>query len=554
MRSAKMLFTLALLLMFGHGLSAQSRGDYWRASKDGVGLSLSLYELDTTAYPDITMRVKLFNGTRAIRDTAFTRVDVTENDIPQNASIVCSLQPFSVALVLDRSLSMAFYPNTDVVDPDSGRWNGAKSALHIFIDQLLSIDQCALVSFCGIVRTEQGLTNDKKLLHDKLEGIKLDKSTAIWLGVDTAINRLRNLSGKRAIILLTDGEDNASRNTTMTVVANKAAGLGIPVYTVGLGEEVSQDLLGELATRTGGKFFLSSTGADLANVYQEISSELVDGCVLTYRSTNVCPDGTRRAVRVTGHYNGEQALADTAYTAPYRVPQVRFSFSNTMVANSNGSLVVPIITTDSVSSNEVLSIAGSFSYPADVLQFDSVLTENYALQGIPVRATAANGVLAFSADAPQGPTVRTSELFALVFRVPSTQSSILSRLRWNTMSFKRLCALQSITEDASFAIEGDCEKLLVRNPDRLLGKSYPNPLETTGFVPVYIPETAAAGADVSLRVLDPLGNIVATLHHGLLSTGDHTFTWDAASLPSGRYAIELIIGDKREQHQVLVIR
>ena len=270
--------------------------------------------LNATTFPDISMKVKLFNGQRVVRDTTFTTIVASENGTIQRAQIVCPMRPFAAALVLDKSLSMAFYPNSMDPDPDSTRWNTAKGALHSFIDELSPIDECALVSFARNPRVEVALTKDKKLLDDLLEGVKLASGTGIWLAVQSAINILAPRTESKAIILLTDGEDNSSGSTTMYKVAAAAKKAGIRIFAVGLAEIGSRDLLTELADSTGGKYFFSATGADLADIYYEITAQLVDDCTLTYSTSEFCTDGTQRDVHLFGVLKSETATADTFYT------------------------------------------------------------------------------------------------------------------------------------------------------------------------------------------------------------------------------------------------
>ncbi|MDH7516615.1 MAG: VWA domain-containing protein [Bacteroidota bacterium] len=515
-------------------------------------LSLRIEELDVSMFPRVTMLVKLFDGALAVRDTAFKDIDLTENMIPQDAEMTCAVRSFAAVLVLDRSLSMSYYPNTNVPDPDSTRWNSAKSALHVFIDRILPIDRLALISFCRTVKTEQSWTSNTTLLHDVLEGITLDQGTAIWKAVNSAIDLLVPVSEKRAIVLLTDGEDNSSGTTTMDYVATRAASLGIRVYTVGLGQEVSRTLLGTLASRTGGKFYFSATGSDLTDIYNQISSDLADGCTVTYRSTNFCQDGTQRDIRITGFYGGDSAKADTSYIAPYNVPHVQLSFAEPAPISAGKDFLVPVLASDTIDASEPLSFRAVIRYPSSDLDFIGLSTERRVLEGIDVRVEDIAGLLTLSVQ--RGQVHRAGVVLCdLLFRANPRRVAAVIPLSWDSFNLERRCPFQIETTDAVLMLDGFCEPLLARRTDRFLRSNFPNPFHAFTVIPIDIP-AATSGMYCEVRILDPLGNVVAQPFSGILTAGEHLLTWDGSGFPSGMYTIELTGDGHRERKQALLLR
>jgi len=546
-------FTVILLLLFAlsSGMEAQSRNRRSLADAS-AGLSLLITSMDTTAFPSITLKVKLLQGQQAVRDTGFTDIQLTENGIDQDARILCEIRPFAAAMVLDKSLSMAFYPNSRDVDPDSARWNNAKAALHMFIDQILPIDRLALVSFAQNPTTENALTSDKVILHDKLEGIKLTTGTGIWKAVDRTIDLLQSITDTRAIVLLTDGEDNASGFITMTSVANRARSLGIRVYTIGLGEDVSRNLLQDLATLTNGKFFFSATGADLVSIYQEISSDLVDGCTVTYVSGNHCTDGSVRHIELVGHYRGDVAMRDTSYTAPLDIPTVQLAFPELAPLSSGASFRVPIMVSDTLNDIEPLKFTAEIRYPAADLQFEQLITARHVLEGVRVDVTDEGGVLTLAADTSLI-TRPGLVLCELQFKVRERESAGVASLKWESVELLRFCAMNTVTADMDFALDGYCEPLLARDGNRLLRSNYPNPFRGVTSVPVDITDERA-GAHCEITVLDALGIEVARLFSGTLPAGRHNIVWKSGDIPAGIYSIQLVADGRRERRHAVVLR
>ncbi len=72
-----------------------------------------------------------------------------------------------------------------------------------------------------------------------------------------------------------------------------------------------------------------------------------------------------------------------------------------------------------------------------------------------------------------------------------------------------------------------------------LNPAYPNPFQSS----VSIPITMTESNDVSIKVYDLNGNIISTLQDGMLSQGDHTFTFTPSDLTPGRYIYVVKSGD-----------
>jgi Ca-activated chloride channel family protein len=138
---------------------------------------------------------------------------------------------------------------------------------------------------------------------------------------------------RRALIVLTDGVDRASRYTEDELVARLAAE-GVQVYAVGFLEgrgadglaratnprrrEQARSLLTRLADATGGRAFFPASFAELPAVAREIARDLRTQYVVGYAPTNRARDGRFRAVRVevSGGDGARTAATRTGYFAP----------------------------------------------------------------------------------------------------------------------------------------------------------------------------------------------------------------------------------------------
>jgi Ca-activated chloride channel family protein len=159
---------------------------------------------------------------------------------------------------------------------------------------------------------------------------KDDEQSARTVARARVVAPSRNLR-RRALIVLTDGDDRASRHTEDELFARLAAE-GVQVYPVGfldapdesarVGDpqrrERARALLTRLAAETGGRAFFPASFAELPSVAQEIAVDLRTQYVVGYTPKNRARDGRFRTLRVTvsGGDGSRTALTRAGYFAP----------------------------------------------------------------------------------------------------------------------------------------------------------------------------------------------------------------------------------------------
>ncbi|CAM2009268.1 vWA domain-containing protein [Acanthopleuribacter pedis] len=201
---------------------------------------------------------------------------------PQAGQELQEINTFAVdiALVLDVSGTMAQRDMSDGRRSIS-RLDAAKMVMSGFIERRQS-DRMALIAFGTYSLTRCPLTVDYALMQTALEDITMElfpeelRRTAIGNALATAVGRLEKSDAKsKVVILLTDG-DNTAGNIAPKTAADIAKSEGVKVYTIGFGTpnqtDVNEDLMRDIATSTGGRFFRSKSLADLERVYEEIDA------------------------------------------------------------------------------------------------------------------------------------------------------------------------------------------------------------------------------------------------------------------------------------------
>jgi Ca-activated chloride channel family protein len=177
------------------------------------------------------------------------------------------------------------------------RFDAAREVVREFISGREN-DAIGLVVFGAEAALRVPPTSDYRFLEQALDSVlvmELGDGTAIGTGIAVAAVHLQDSSAdEKIIILITDGDNNAG-NIEPDQAAEVAAGLGIRIYTIGIGTEgettlqfvdpesgkemrgvyqgqLNEELLKSIATSTGGRYFHSGTIGILNTIFQEIDS------------------------------------------------------------------------------------------------------------------------------------------------------------------------------------------------------------------------------------------------------------------------------------------
>lgn len=223
----------------------------------------------------------------ALLVVGMARPQLGEGHAPHKASGI------DIAVAFDLSGSMAA-EDFELYGKRVNRVQIAKNVLNQFIDSRPN-DRIGLVAFARNAYIAAPLTLDHEFLKANLDRIQLgqvEDGTAIGSAITAAVNRLRGLKSKsRIVILMTDGQDNASKVPPLTA-ADAAKALGVKVYTIGVGThgtapvptqdmfgrrvyvqqavDIDEDTLRKIADRTGGRYYRADSATTLRTIYAEI--------------------------------------------------------------------------------------------------------------------------------------------------------------------------------------------------------------------------------------------------------------------------------------------
>jgi len=228
--------------------------------------------------------------------------------------------PLSLAILIDTSAS------EERTLPD------LKEAARAFLENVLRAnrDEAAVISFTGETTLEQGFSGNLERLRRAIDRVEfvppsgyigggvvvngtppisgtnqaIAGSTAIWDAVYATSEELIGSSAehtRRAIILLTDGDDTSSR-LKMDEAIVSAQKVDALIYAIGIGDRytfnVNEGALRKIAEKTGGRAYFPRHERDLRDAFAQIQKDLREQYLVAYSPLNKARDGSYRKIEI----------------------------------------------------------------------------------------------------------------------------------------------------------------------------------------------------------------------------------------------------------------
>ncbi len=269
---------------------------------------------------------------------------VSESGHPQRLDrFSAERKPLRIALVMDTSLSMK-----------GDKIRAAKDAVVALLDILEPGDQGIVVTFSDQVHVAQGLTGDKKLLADAIRAAEAQGGTALYDALWDASEKLQEFDGRRVLVLLSDGRDEAASGLepgslhTQQEALDRALRNEVMIFAVGFGASLARDarrlerdpdaaaeemdfygreplvtILRRLAYTTGGRGLFSGGSGQLRKTFEQVAEDLRHQYSLAYQSDDTTHDGKWRSIEVKTTRPGLTLNYRKGYYAPRSSPLPR---------------------------------------------------------------------------------------------------------------------------------------------------------------------------------------------------------------------------------------
>lgn len=273
------LLPVALCLLLLPGLTATLPADQQVTFRSGT--------TTVAVYATVTDR-----SGRLVPDLREEHFEVYDNGRLQQLTLFKSdVQPITVVVMLDTSGSMTFY--LDLL----------KQGAEQFVLRLLPDDRARVGSFSDKIRISPTFTGNRddlvRYLHND---IQFGNPTFLWDAIDDSMSALAQQTGRRVVLVFTDGEDDRSQRRSFRDVLTRAQEENYMIYGVGLrhvfmGRTTRPDRnLRRLATDTGGGYFELQRTDDLNATFTRVADELHRQYVLGFTPETL--DGTAHRLEV----------------------------------------------------------------------------------------------------------------------------------------------------------------------------------------------------------------------------------------------------------------
>jgi Ca-activated chloride channel family protein len=236
---------------------------------------------------------------RFVADLTQDQFHLFENNVEQEIAYFENAEkPFTVALLLDTSDSTKF------------KLHEIQAAAIAFIEQLRPDDRVIVVAFAKSVNVLAEATNDRRVLRDAIMNTKGRGGTSLYNAVEIVVSqRLNQIRGRKAVVLLTDGVDTTSVGATYKSTLHAAEELDALVYAIQYdtqddaakdarsasaanGQLVSGEIvtargdslqvayaqatryLRSMTDKSGGRFYLANSTDSLRETFRKIAQEL----------------------------------------------------------------------------------------------------------------------------------------------------------------------------------------------------------------------------------------------------------------------------------------
>ena len=198
---------------------------------------------------------------------------VLDNGKPQPITLFQNeTQPFTIVVMLDFSFSMTTH--LDLL----------KQATEQFILRMLPADKGQVGAFSDKIQFSGEFTNDRDDLVAALKDLQFGNPTRLYDAIDASIDMLKNVEGRKIVLVFTDGDDTASRKG-MGDVLDRAKASETMIYAIGLESEFPigpgrmqrtrpDRGLRKLADETGGGYFELKKTTELAPTFTRVAQEL----------------------------------------------------------------------------------------------------------------------------------------------------------------------------------------------------------------------------------------------------------------------------------------
>lgn len=295
--------------LYRGGATGSDDGPDYAGTVTFLGAEHATYDTDTvTEDEEVPVEYTAeYNETVDVDMTGTAAVQVTNREW-EWANITEDVPPLEVSFVLDESGSMGWYPPgaTDT------KLEKARDATRTFLD-VMSDDEghrASLIGYdmgYGSPAVYQSFTEDQDAVENRLWNLDAGGSTDVPTAIEASVDQFEASATEernQVMVLLTDGQDKSDRDPV--AVAENQIPEDVTVYTIGVGADVNDDVLRQVAAAgdEDSEYIKVEDPDDLESTFAEIAKDETTIPNKAWENTTVT-----KTVDVTA--TGEDAGSDT---------------------------------------------------------------------------------------------------------------------------------------------------------------------------------------------------------------------------------------------------
>jgi VWFA-related protein len=264
--------------------------------------------IQTASFPEISFSTTV--TMEGVPVSGLTAKDflISEDDAQvRNFRITMKGLPVDVALVLDTSGSVKNFLRE------------IKKGASMFVDSLKDSDQALVIEFSDDVLLSQKLTYDKAVLKSSIDDLRARGGTKLYDAIARGVNEIR--SGRGIVVVMTDGRDirkasdtDQYSDTRLEDLLNTVKKKKVPIFSIGVGNDIDIEGLSALGKISGGKFFQTMDPAGITEMYRQISRLINCHYLITYNTPKPVNEGKWRTVKIVEKIGS--ATAEGKYQIP----------------------------------------------------------------------------------------------------------------------------------------------------------------------------------------------------------------------------------------------
>ena len=302
---------------------AAAQGQAYVAS----GLTVSSPGIDSTQPDVITIQkrvdevnvlfIAMDKHGKFVRDLNKSDFAILDDHKPPQSIVNFAQQtdlPLQLGLLIDTSGSV------------NGRFQFEQDAAAGFLQHTIRVhyDHAFVMGFNSRSHVAQEYTDNVSLLETGIHSLQDGGGTALYDAIYTAckthmMNDDSDHPVRRALIIVSDGEDNQSEHTRAQAI-EMAERAQVIIYTISTDDSGlilrGDKILQQLADSTGGRAFFPFKMKDIKNSFAAIEDELRSQYVVSYHPANFDADGRYRSIQITALKKDLQVRSRTGYFAP----------------------------------------------------------------------------------------------------------------------------------------------------------------------------------------------------------------------------------------------